>query len=431
MSPRLQRLATDWWNTLAVLVTGAGAVLTLATEIPDKLANAVAGVANLPPAAKWVLAVLFAGLSVLALVSAFGRRSTLLRPERFVISADDPEHLVGRDEEVKALAKACEQNALVFLQGESGAGKSALVLGGLLPHCQATRAGSEAPRLLPICIDASPVAWDKGLRIELARSLRDVSAEEQEWLGATAPLGSDDPFPWLSALPVHAPCQVLLVLDQIDDYAVAHPAHFVSDHTVVAPQQFEESNADWAAIGSLVRKESIRLLVVCRADTAWILDALRFTRATTFPLRLIDRQLISPILDRVTQADGGAPVVADPEHGWLQLKNQLLRDLATGGAQILPVQLAIGLDSVRRFRFLTPAEYAKNGGVRGLERLHIERHLHDAARAAGLGDDAVLRGLMCLVSADGLKTKRATSQEFAQAIGLTGPGAAALETAVE
>jgi hypothetical protein len=124
----------------------------------------------------------------------------------------------------------------------------------------------------------------------------------------------------------------------------------------------------------------------------------------------IDRQLISPILDRVTQADAGGAVVADPEHGWLQLKAQLLRDLAAGGSQILPVQLAIVLDSVRRFRSLTPSEYAKNGGVRGLERLHIERHLHDAARAARLGDDALLRGLMCLVAENGLKTNRATLQ---------------------
>jgi hypothetical protein len=232
-------------------------------------------------------------------------------------------------------------------------------------------------------------------------------------------------------LPVDAPCQVLLVLDQIDDYAVAHQARFVRGNTVVAPEQFEEANADWAAIGGLLRKGSIRLLIVCRADAAGILDALRFTRGTTFLLPRIDQQVIGPILDRVTQADEGAPVVADPEHGWLQLKAQLLRDLAAGGTQILPVQLAIGLDSVRRFRSLTPAEYAKNGGVRGLERLHIERHLHDAARAAGLGDDALLRGLACLVTEDGLKTKRATLPEFAQAIGVTGSGAAALETAVE
>lgn len=43
----------------------------------------------------------------------------------------------------------------------------------------------------------------------------------------------------------------------------------------------------------------------------------------------------------------------------------------------------------------------------------------------------LLRGLGCLVTEDGLKTKRATLQEFAQAIGVTGPRAAALETVVE
>ena len=69
--------------------------------------------------------------------------------------------------------------------------------------------------------------------------------------------------------------------------------------------------------------------------------------------------------------------------------------------------------------------------MRGLERLHIERHLHDAARAGGLTPDALLRGLLCLVAENGLKTKRATLSELAQAIGVAGPGAAALETVVE
>ncbi len=370
-------------------------------------------------------------LSVLALASALGRRSTLLRPERFVISADDPAHLVGRDEEVKALAKACEHNALVFLQGESGAGKSALVQGGLLPHYQAARTANEVPRLLPVRIDASPLSWDMGLRTGLARPIGGLSADERTQLGAAAPLGSDDPFTWLAGLPVNAPRRVLLALDQIDDYAVAHPARFVRDHTVVSPEQFEAANADWAATGDLVRKGSIRLLIVCRADAAGILDALRFTHATTFLLPRIDQQLIGPILERVTEAGEGAPVVADPEHGWYQLRAQLLSGLAAGGSQILPVQLAIALDSLRRFRFLTPAEYTKNGGVLGLERLHIERHLHDAARAAGLSSDALLRGLVCLVADNGLKTQHATVQDFAQAIGVTAPGAAAPEIVVE
>ncbi len=188
MSQRLQRLATDW-NTYASLIAAAGAGLTGATGLVDELAKAVAGVTELQPAAKWLAAGVLAVLSALAFASALGRRSRLLRPERFVISADDPAHLVGRDEEVKALAKECERNALVFLQGESGAGKSALVLGGLLPHYQAARTGNEIPRLLPVRIDASPLSWDRGLRTELARAIAGLSADERTQLCAAAPLG--------------------------------------------------------------------------------------------------------------------------------------------------------------------------------------------------------------------------------------------------
>ncbi|MGH7947265.1 MAG: hypothetical protein ACREF9_20010, partial [Opitutaceae bacterium] len=102
--------------------------------------------------------------------------------------------------------------------------------------------------------------------------------------GSALPQGSDP----VTRSPGFRPCRSmrlarwLLVLDQIGDYAVAHQARFVRGHTMAAPEQFEEANADWAAIGSLVCQGSIRLLIVCRADAAGILDALRFTRATTF-----------------------------------------------------------------------------------------------------------------------------------------------------
>jgi hypothetical protein len=344
MSPHLQRLVTTWGKALAAFVAAAGFVITLATELVNKLALAIAGIKDLPPQATLAVAALFAALSALALFSTMSRRSILQRPERFVISADDPRHLVSRDVEVKALAKECEQNALVFLVGESGVGKSALVRGGLLPHYQATRADNDPARLLPIRIDASPLSWDNGLRNEVSSVLKDASADNWTRLGARAAFEADDPFEWLSALPPHASRQVLLVLDQIDDYAVAHQACFISDHTVVTSEHFEAANRDWAAIGSLVRNGSVHLLIVCRADAAVILDALRFTRAKSFPLPRVDKRLISSILDRVTEAEEGAPVVADPEQGWLRLKNQLLRDLAAGGSQILPMQLAIGLD---------------------------------------------------------------------------------------
>ena len=132
MSPRLQRLATDW-KTYAGLITAAGAGVAAATDLVNAVASAVGEAVQLPPEAKWLAAGLLAVLSVLALVSALSRRSTLLRPERFVISADDQQHRVGRDDEIERLATTCEQNSLVFLQGESGARKERIGAGGIAP----------------------------------------------------------------------------------------------------------------------------------------------------------------------------------------------------------------------------------------------------------------------------------------------------------
>jgi hypothetical protein len=80
MSPRLQRLATDW-KTYAGLIAGAIAGLAAATDLVKAVANAITEADKLPPETKWVAAGLLAALSVLALVAGVGRRSILLRPD--------------------------------------------------------------------------------------------------------------------------------------------------------------------------------------------------------------------------------------------------------------------------------------------------------------------------------------------------------------
>src|SRR5690349_5890019 len=139
MSSRIKRLATDW-KSYASLVAGAGATLTMLADRISSGVKAVDALKALPPHTKWITAAVLAGLAVLGFLLALGRKSTLLRPDRFVVSADEPGHLVGRDTEIKALASECERHPLVFLQGESGSGKSALVQAGLLPFYAANAA---------------------------------------------------------------------------------------------------------------------------------------------------------------------------------------------------------------------------------------------------------------------------------------------------
>ncbi len=156
--------------------------------------------------------------------------------------------------------------------------------------------------------------------------------------------------------------------------------------------------------------------MVCRSDAAVTLDSLRFSHPVTVLLPRVDEQLIRPLLDRLTEDDGKGAVIEDPDYGWTQLKSRLLRDLSAGGAQVFPVQLAVALDSLRRFRYLTLSTYRRSGGIRGLERLHISRLLREAAKMSRIEEPLLLRGLLCLVSEDGSKTRRVQREEFCMAI---------------
>ena len=83
-----------------------------------------------------------------------GRRtgSRLLDPEAFRLDPRRPEHLIGRAEDVRLLLEKCEARPLMFLVGDSGSGKSAMLQAGLMP------AATADGRLLPVYLDMA----DKG-----------------------------------------------------------------------------------------------------------------------------------------------------------------------------------------------------------------------------------------------------------------------------
>jgi hypothetical protein len=412
MSPRLHQLASDWKTYLGLLTLLAASTEAVA-NLYTQLAKDVPWLAQVGPHGRWVAVGVLALVAVFSLRAALARRSALLRPERFVVSADDPGQLVGREEEVIELADTCEQHTLVFLLGASGAGKTALVHAGLTPYCHRPRVAGETRRLRVLSIDASSLGT-RGLSDELARVLHTLTRHQLAELGGGSPPPADEVFSWLAALPSHAPRQLLIVLDQFDDHVAAHRDRFVRGRTVVSPAELESTNQDWASVAVLLRTGHVRLLVVCRDDAAAALDAVRFVRPATFILPSMDRQLISPLIENVTKEDGRGEVIADPEFGWTQLKARLLHDLSSGG-RILPIQLVVSLASLRRCRFLTPREYARLGGAPGLERLHIERHLRDAAAIGGVHENTLLRGLARFVTEDGTKAQRGTVTEFVTA----------------
>ncbi|MFM8332584.1 MAG: hypothetical protein ACKN9T_12920, partial [Candidatus Methylumidiphilus sp.] len=423
MSPKVRTILTDLSTWLSALFGGlAVGWKDLFAQFGDLSQSfyAVLAQQHIEPAmANGAVTALFALAAGYALLSALSRRSLLLKPERFIINADDPRHLIGREKEVAGLAKTCTDNVLTVLKGESGAGKSALVKAGLRPRLD----DDPDSHLLPLLIDASGLDWDGSLRRALAQALAAFPKERRQLLGDTAQATpADKIFERLAKLPELAPKRLLLILDQIDDYFVAHREHFLQEGVVVKPDALERANPDCAALAGLLRRKRVHLLLVCRTDE-YMLTAVHFTEPTTFPLPRIEANLISPLLAQISEDDSHGVVVAHPEAGWLQLQARLLRDLSEGG-QILPVRLVLALDSLRSFRYLTLAQYSKRGGARGLDRQYVEKHLQDAKHALGLDPAAVLRALALLAEEDGSKTRRAALADFAAAL-TSGPNPAA------
>ena len=137
----------------------------------------------------------------------------------------------------------------------------------------------------------------------------------------------------------------------MDDFFRANQEKLLWRKKVISHAKLEEKNADWHELADLVRKGIVHVVLACRNDATHFLDAFRFTEAESFILTRIAQQVMSPLLDQVTEKDEHGDVVTDPEFGWNQLKPKLLEDIAQNG-MLLPIQLVIGLDSFRSFKYL-------------------------------------------------------------------------------
>ncbi len=167
----------------------------------------------------------------------------------------------------------------------------------------------------------------------------------------------------------------------------------------------------------MLESERLHCLFVTRTDSAAGLDTVRFAQPKTFRLDRINRNLIAPLLDNITFAQSGdRPVVSHPERGWEQLKKRLLRDLERDGF-ILPAQLSVALQALRRLPALTVGEYERRGGSEGLERIHIERHTTESSRDSGLPADGVRRLLLSLVDPVRGKTVQLSTSQLVTLLG--------------
>ncbi|MGO8503790.1 hypothetical protein AB9F35_20110 [Rhizobium leguminosarum] len=393
-------------------IGGIGSFLTALVGVSDQVKKSTSLFKDLP---SWVSLLAAAALFVLC-VWAFGksrRRSVLLRPEALRLERDRREHLVGREDDIEALSQLSRQHPLVFLEGESGAGKSALLQAGLVPDL------ANDTSLLPVYVQSIVgMDWERDPRLFLRSALLSVLGEHRDKISPTIELENLSLADGLAAIQTKISRRALVILDQFDDYQTRHRDKFLHRKTWLNPEGLCNLNSFWSELRALVEAGTIHLLIVTRADTAGGLASVRFSEPETYRLDRLSNQFVGPLLERLEHG-GGEQVVADPEFGWKQLRDRLESDLEEDGT-VLPQQLKVVLAGLGSFprRELTPGAYERIGGVRGIEAGFIEAQIAKVGRLFSLSANNLRTALLSLVDTETKeKTVEQPQSKLAELIG--------------
>jgi hypothetical protein len=409
-------------TTIIGVIGSLSSLLAILPIYSTKAQNAIKSVVELPPAVWWTIAIalLLGGLWFLRKGVA---KHSRLKPgivEIFRLVASNPDHLKGRKDDIDRLADVCEGAHLVFLTGESGAGKSSLLQAGLSPSL---RAGG---RMLPIYLDVWGKDWDAGPRAVLRFAIWEaLTPDERQALGLTEVPAAADISAILRAIEPKLQRTPVLLLDQFDDYQTLHRAKFLPRKTWLSPLRLAEKNSFWRDVKQLIEDGAVRCLIATRNEAAGGLHSVEFIAPESYQLDRLHSYVVGPLLDQLAQdGDAAGCLIENPKYGWEHLKGRLADDLERAGG-ILPIQMRLAFRGLESLRTLTEREYDEQGGLTGLEAAHIERQIKNtAANTWGLdrsspGERGVLALLVALVNRkdnDALKTTPRTDAELKDAL---------------
>lgn len=351
------------------------------------------------------------------------RRSRLNRRRQNALhlKVDERRHLRGRDDDIEFYKKLCQEHRLIFLQGESGSGKSAFLAAGL--YLELRTAPGEL--LLPILVDSWGDDWESGPFLQLAQAItREMTPALYQAIEYKEPISYKDVKDVLIALRQRANRLPLLLFDQFDDYQARHLDKFVVNGRSINDEELTSRNLFWREIRDLVVTSRVHCLFALRTDNrAGIVAVQFFHRPEVHYLSRLSGDHVTPLLEELTSAaPHEEPVIFEPERGWHVLQRRLLKDLASDGL-VLPVQLKTALRALEQLPSLTVTEYQRVGGLIGLERTHVGLSIRTAARVAELPERTLALLLHCLIDPEHepRKTRALTLDEMlsaAQAQGL-------------
>jgi hypothetical protein len=414
---------------LSGIIVALGGVLSAVAGIVGNFTDffgKIDALHKLPGWAFWITSCALFLLCLWLLIKWRTRHSVLLKPDALRLERDNAEHLVGRADDINNLLQKCVANQIVFLEGESGSGKSALVRAGLLPRFK------DVKSVLPLMLGELWVdSWERGPFQALKNAMIDSgafapdaaakSAEDQP-NSAARPLSTlVDVEGELARLSDENSRTALIIFDQFDDYQARNHVRFLPNKTWLDPATLQRDNPFWNMVGHLLEGNKVHLLFVARSDTAAGLTSVQFLGPVqAMRLNRVPSANIAELLTRLTEVKAGAPVIADPEAGWNALKARIVQDISQQDV-VLPQQLKVMLGGVQSLKRLNISQYERADGAAGIEALYVERQISGTARVVGMDTGQVRSMLVNLIDPlSPTKTRSCSKEDLAAAVAKAG-----------
>jgi hypothetical protein len=393
---------------ILALLTTVGAIITTLGGLPSGIAGFIPIFRNASPVESLAIAGILTLLALILWRNRLQRRSRLLHPEALILKPE-LNHLVGREDDIRNLLNLCGNESLIWLVGESGTGKSALVRAGLLPALR--HAGR-----LALLIDNWGADWIKGPQDALLNAISaelDSPTRQQLQLDSSATL--DHIGNALISLRESRGLPII-IFDQFDDYQVRHRSEFVAEsgQTLLTVDELTKNNPFWGQIRRLVEQDAIHCLLVTRSDTlsGYGLECVRFCEPRIYPLARLAPGYALALLEKITSDN----VIANRDQGFDRLKRRLCHDLEAEG-DVLPIRMKLVFRSLVGLQDdLTIRGYMRAGGLSGLEASYIQNIVAQAAQVANVDQADVRNILLALTDPSAGKTVPLTDTELLQVL---------------
>lgn len=358
----------------------------------------------------WIL-FLFASIAIVMLWLTARRRQRrpalrVLHPQALDWEPGSGPPLIARDGLRTHVLKRCAEVPLVFLTGQSGAGKS--ILAKDLVDRLTESSGGRGPRWIPVYVDAADATetWDGGLE----RTLMEACVNARRELLQSAPsqtpaaaLRGANSIELLRDLVLRlrpergderSAVRVLLVIDQIDDYMSRFKDAFwergadpTTGSILLTAKALEAKNYAWRQIASLLQdgleQAPCHVLIIYRNDS-FVIDVSCFEFGKTRASRIlvsalnadaVEKALLPMLARAVCGENSNTDIRSDP------FIKRFVHDLRSN-KQILPVRIPHIMAGINQLCELSESAYARAGGLQGLEAMALRQRVQDCVKAA-------------------------------------------------